>query len=67
MAVLHLVNKPAALAHCLEVRAEEDVVVLIEDAVYAAVDLPAGNIFLLDTDVHARGVAAAECGCDRGA
>jgi len=66
--MLHTVNKSphghSALAECLRVCAADDVVVLIEDGVYAAIAgnsrLPgpdAPKLYALSADVAARGLA----------
>lgn len=59
MAALHLVNKAAALQHCLSVAAAEDAVLLLEDGVYAAVAAlaPPRPVYVLAVDVGARGLA----------
>jgi tRNA 2-thiouridine synthesizing protein B len=59
MAVLHLVNKPAALTACLRVAAEDDAVLLLEDGVYAAARAlaPDRPLNALEIDVRARGLA----------
>jgi sulfur relay protein TusB/DsrH len=62
MAVLHVVNRPQALASCLGAAADEDVVLLIEDGVYAGVRAPAiaeieHQLCAIDIDVRARGIA----------
>jgi sulfur relay protein TusB/DsrH len=59
MATLHLVNRPSALASCLETAREEDTVLLLEDGVYAAAasDI-ARPVRAIDVDVEARGVSA---------
>ena len=58
MAVLHVVNRPSALASCLGASSADDVVLLIEDGVYAGVSAELGREFLaIDVDVRARGLA----------
>lgn len=63
---LHIVNQSphagSALQDCLAAFAEGDVLLLIEDGVYAAQQalcspLPAENTFVLDADAKARGIA----------
>jgi tRNA 2-thiouridine synthesizing protein B len=58
MATLHLVNRPSALASCLETARDEDTILLLEDGVYAAaasdVDRP---LHAIDVDVMARGLS----------
>ena len=56
MATLHIVNKFAALESCLEVAAESDTVLLIEDGVYAAVGADDERFIVLSEDVAARGL-----------
>ena len=58
MAVLHIVNKPAALPSCLDAASAEDVVLLIEDGVYAATQKTSRTLRVLDLDAQARGVAS---------
>ena len=58
MATLHIVNRPAALASCLDVAATTDTVLLIEDGVYAATDVQPRALLAIDKDAHARGVAS---------
>ncbi len=67
---LHLINaQPDALAayqHCCLSLAEGDVILLLEDGVYAALpayssrfrELPAETLFALQPDVEARGITA---------
>jgi tRNA 2-thiouridine synthesizing protein B len=58
MATLHLVNKAAALQSCLRVAAADDVILLLEDGVYAAVGehAPERTTHALEVDVTARGL-----------
>lgn len=58
MAALHLVNKAAALQHCLAVAGADDAVLLLEDGVYAAVAAlaPPRPVHVLEPDVTARGL-----------
>jgi tRNA 2-thiouridine synthesizing protein B len=58
MTVLHLVNRPAALPACLAAAADQDVVLLLEDGVYAAVAAlaPDRPLHALEPDVQARGL-----------
>jgi len=59
MNTLHLINHPAALAECLDVAASADTILLLENGVYAVVDLaPGRRLCALETDVRARGLAA---------
>ncbi|HEX7034615.1 MAG TPA: sulfurtransferase complex subunit TusB [Pseudomonadales bacterium] len=60
MAVLHLVNRAAALDACLAAARDEDAVLLLEDGVYAAVAAlaPARPLHALEPDVRARGLSA---------
>jgi len=57
MAALHIVNRPCALASCLEVAADADTILLIEDGVYAAAVTPGRTMRALRDDVLARGLA----------
>ena len=58
MGVLHIVNRPGALASCLGVAAKDDTVLLIEDGVYAGVSANVEREFqAIDVDVRARGIA----------
>ena len=65
---LHIVNQSphagSALRDCLDAFAEGDVLLLIEDGVYAAqaashTELPGENTFVLGADARARGIAIA--------
>ncbi|MEZ5561077.1 MAG: sulfurtransferase complex subunit TusB [Pseudomonadales bacterium] len=57
MPALHIVNQVAALADCLSVAGEDDSVLLIESAVYAAADpWQERPLFALAPDVQARGL-----------
>ncbi len=59
MAILHLVNRTAALQDCLKIAVADDAVLLIEDGVYAArapTDTQA-RVYALKEDVLARGLA----------
>jgi sulfur relay protein TusB/DsrH len=58
MAVIHIVNRADALADCLRVRAAVEPVVLIEDAVYAAVNSIPPPVFAQVRDVVARGLTS---------
>lgn len=66
--ILHTVNKSACLGRCLDLVADGDAVLLIEDGVYAAMGIPgqdaawdslSGKVacFALDTDLAARGIS----------
>ena len=58
MAVLHIVNRPAALESCLGASSANDVVLLIEDGVYAGATAEVGReLHAIDVDVRARGIA----------
>ena len=58
MAVLHVVNRTAALRSCLGAAAADDVVLLIEDAVYAGASGDVDRtLHAVDVDVRARGIA----------
>ncbi len=56
MATLHLVNNPTALRSCLDVVADDDNVLLIEDGVYGATGDVPRSLLVLATDVEARGL-----------
>lgn len=58
MAVLHLVNRSAALPDCLRMAADDDAIVLIENGVYGAVAgaAPERPVHALAVDVAARGL-----------
>ena len=56
MATLHLVNNPTALQSCLDVAAEDDSVLLIEDGVYGATGNVTRSLFVLAPDAEARGL-----------
>ena len=56
MATLHLVNKPTALQSCLDVVADDDSVLLIEDGVYGATGNVTRSLLVLAPDVEARGL-----------
>ena len=59
MAILHLVNRTAALQDCLKIAVADDAVLLIEDGVYAA-RAPTetqARVYALGEDVLARGLA----------
>lgn len=60
MPVLHLVNRPRALAACLAAVASDDTILLLEDGVYAATEalVPDRALFALAPDVQARGLAS---------
>lgn len=59
MAALHIVNRPSALESCLGTASADDVVLLIEDGVYAATDAALKRkLSAIGVDVHARGLAA---------
>lgn len=65
LSTLHTVNKSAfgseALASCLHVARSGDAILLLEDGVYNAVDVPAPvgiRIYALQEDLQARGIAA---------
>lgn len=57
MAALHLVNRPSALAACLELADAADVVLLLQDGVYAGVREHGRALLALADDVAARGLA----------
>ena len=58
MAVLHIVNRPAALDSCLGTASAEDVVLLIEDGVYAGASAEVERkLHAIDVDIRARGLA----------
>lgn len=58
MAVLHIVNRPAALDNCLGTAKVEDIVLLIEDGVYAGVSANVKReLHAIDVDIRARGIA----------
>ena len=58
MATLHLVNRVAALAACLEVAADHDAILLLEDGAYAATvaSAPSRPLNVLEPDARARGL-----------
>ncbi len=56
MATLHLVNSQTALQSCLDVAADDDSVLLIEDGVYGATTDVARALLVLAPDVEARGL-----------
>ena len=56
MATLHLVNNPTALQSCLDVAADGDSVLLIEDGVYGATGEVTKSLLVLEPDVEARGL-----------
>ena len=56
MATLHLVNNPTALHSCLDVAADGDSVLLIEDGVYGATGEVTKSLLVLASDVEARGL-----------
>ena len=56
MASLHLVNNPTALQSCLDVVADDDSILLIEDGVYGATGDVAKSLLVLAPDVEARGL-----------
>lgn len=59
MGVLHIVNRPAALESCLGASSADDIVLLIEDGVYAGAGANVSReLHAIDVDVRARGIAA---------
>ena len=56
MASLHLVNNPSALQSCLDVVADDDSILLIEDGVYGATGDVTKSLLVLASDVEARGL-----------
>ena len=52
--ILHMFNKPAAVEQYLRLVSENDVVVLLEDGVYARCQHQ--NVYAIDVDVKARAV-----------
>lgn len=56
MATLHVVNNQASLQSCLDVAADDDSVLLIEDGVYGATTNVARALLVLAPDVEARGL-----------
>jgi sulfur relay protein TusB/DsrH len=57
MAVLHIINHTDALADCLGVAHADDVVLLIEDGVYAgSINDVERAMCAIDVDVRARGL-----------
>ncbi|HAK53324.1 MAG TPA: sulfurtransferase complex subunit TusB [Gammaproteobacteria bacterium] len=58
---LHTFNKPSVVNENLRFVAPGDQILLIEDGVYASLSQPQvaehGNLFALDIDVKARGIA----------
>ncbi len=59
MAILHLVNRTAALEDCVKIAVAKDAVLLIEDGVYAAraPTYTQARVYALREDVLARGLA----------
>ena len=58
MSVLHIVNHAEALSRCLEIAADNDAVVLIEDGVYAGATYDSRALYALEDDLAARGMSA---------
>ena len=58
MGTLHIVNRVAALAPCLDTAATADAILLIEDGVYAATQDQPRECFAIDMDIQARGIAS---------
>lgn len=65
MAALHLISNPSALADCLKVAGPQDVMVLLENGVYAlaamaraAKDTPTQSFWTIAEDVAIRGLPA---------
>jgi sulfur relay protein TusB/DsrH len=56
MSILHIVNRQAALAACLTLRAAGEPLVLIEDAVYCALKEVSGPCYVQKRDLIARGL-----------
>lgn len=56
MAALHIVNRSPALDACLEVAAESDAILLIEDGVYVAASVGRRPLLALRDDAAARGL-----------
>ena len=56
MTTLHLVNNSTALRSCLDVAADADNVLLIEDGVYAATGDVPRSLLVLSHDAEARGL-----------
>lgn len=56
MPCLHVVNRSVALDACLRVARADDVILLIEDGVYAGVCRHDRPLLAIDTDVRARGL-----------
>jgi tRNA 2-thiouridine synthesizing protein B len=54
--ILHTVNKTSALAKCQNLMAADDIMLLIEDGVYLALQ-GVNKGFALKADVEARGIA----------
>lgn len=63
--MLHIINQSpfnsSALQNCIRVAQAKDVILLIEDAVFAAIDFPAQKneltIYALESDIQARGLS----------
>ncbi|MEH6550849.1 MAG: sulfurtransferase complex subunit TusB [Pseudomonadales bacterium] len=58
--ILHTVNKPSALSLCLPLLANDDIVLLIEDGIYALAEntqpLQELNCHVLKSDIYSRGM-----------
>ncbi len=54
--ILHTVNSRQALAKCLSLLHDDDIVVLIEDGVFLGNETFPGKRYLVDIDADARGV-----------
>jgi tRNA 2-thiouridine synthesizing protein B len=67
--ILHTVNKGGACLHrCMDIAADESAILLLEDGVYAALDIPENlkrlhdlpatiRLLALDSDLAARGIS----------
>jgi sulfur relay protein TusB/DsrH len=54
MSTLHIINRPSALPSCLEVAAESDTILLIEEAVHCALDKQPRPLIALRDDLESR-------------
>lgn len=68
MATLHLISNPSALDGCLTVAGPKDVLVLLEDGVYALAQMtqanPSQSCWTIADDVATRGLPAQACDID---
>ena len=55
--ILHTINKPSALANCMDLIANDDQVLLLEDGVYLALTSLPFKVLVMGVDAQARGLA----------